>query len=441
MFEEMWRVEQVTNVYPIERAAGGFVIRRTQRGIEVLLIDDAYGHVTFPKGHLEPGETWEDAAVRETFEETGVQAHILSPLGRVEYMIEREGQPVRKQVRLFLLEVVDESKEPVHQQEEVKGAYFLPWAEAEKAHAEKGYENWQWVFHKAQALIEWHDGHWESNWRQVKASLPAHQLDAAWKSAAPVVDRIVGAVREELKAVAPDIYRAIPDVVPASLPKAVENATQALKNAIEHTLLKPEASAVDVLNLCHDAKRHEFKTVCVNPQHVPLAAQSLQGTAVIPCTVVGFPLGATDPDALAAETRAVVRQGARDVDMVIPVGAMKEDDIWTVYRHVKAVCDAAKETPGVSVKVILEAHFLSYDQLAKASLVSLAAGAQFVKTSTGFAPSGAKIADVALMAKIAGDSYGVKASGGIRTREDAINFLRFGATRIGTSSGVAIVRE
>lgn len=434
-------MEPVTKAYPIERAAGGFVIRRTQKGTEVLLIDDAYGHVAFPKGHLEPGERWEDAAIRETFEETGIQAHVISPLGRVEYVIERQGQPVRKQVRLFLLEAVDESKEPAPQHEEVKNAYFLPWDEAEKAHAQKGYANWQWVFTKAQALIEWHDGHWESNWRQVKASLPAHELDTAWKSAVPVIDKIVGAVREELKAVAPEIYLAVPDTVPVSLPKTVENLTQALKNAIEHTLLKPEASAVDVLNLCTEAKKYEFKTVCVNPQHVPLTAQNLQGTQVIPCTVVGFPLGAADPEALAAETRAVIRQGAQDVDMVIPVGSMKEDDIWTVYRHVKAVCDAAKETPGVDVKVIVEAHFLTYDQLAKACLVALAAGAQFVKTSTGFAPSGAKIADVALMAKITGESYGVKASGGIRSRDEATNYLRYGATRIGTSSGVAIVRE
>lgn len=424
----------------IERAAGGLVVRRGIHGLEVLLIEDAYGRVSFPKGHIEAGEKWEDAAVREVTEETGIEARIIAPLGRVEYPLEREGTPVRKQVRLFLMEEIDEQDEPVHQQEEIRGAYFRPWKEAEALHRERGYENWSWVFEKANVLWAWYEQQWQTNWRALAANLPAPVVLEAWRKVAPLVEDLVAAVQRELRVVAPDLAASLvisPDS--ARLPKTLTHENDALLGAIEHTLLKPEAGQLDVVNLAQEAKRHHFRAVCVNPQHVAVVADVLRGTDVIPCTVVGFPLGAADETAIAAETRAVTASGARDVDMVIPVGSMREDDIRTVFNHIKAVCDAAHEIPGVHVKVIVETHFLTYAQLAMACLLALAAGADFVKTSTGFAPTGAKLADVALMALIAGDK-GVKAAGGIRTRADALQFLRFGATRIGTSSGVSIVR-
>ncbi|WP_274648761.1 NUDIX hydrolase [Paenibacillus humicola] len=136
----------------IERAAGGLVFRKTQAGFQVLLIDDRYGHVSFPKGHLESGETWEEAAVREILEETGIKSRILSPLGDVEYPIERKGLTIRKQVRLFVLEAMDEQAEPVHQSDEVESAQYFAWEDALRLHAERGYANLNWVFDKAKAF-------------------------------------------------------------------------------------------------------------------------------------------------------------------------------------------------------------------------------------------------------------------------------------------------
>lgn len=430
----------MTNEMDIKRAAGGIVLRTGSHGLEVLLIDDAYGHVSFPKGHVEPGETWEDAAVREVREETGIEAKILAPLGRVEYPIERDGRTIRKQVRLFLLEEVNGRNEPKHQAEEISGAYFCSWQEAEALHSHRGYENWSWVFKKASALWLWHEQQWDSHWRALAPSLPTPALSESWRKVSPVLKTLLEAIHEELRVVAPELAKR-PDghLDFGDLPRTIERENEALRQAVEHTLLKPEASQLDVVNLCTEAKNHQFRAVCVNPQHVPIVAQALAGTDVIPCTVVGFPLGAADVEALRREVEAVIAAGATEVDMVIPIGSMREDDIWTVYRHVEAVCQAAHRHHGVQVKVILEAHFLTYAQLAMACVVAVQGGVDFLKTSTGFAPTGAKLADVVLMAVLAGER-GVKAAGGIRSRTDALQFLRFGATRIGTSSGVTIVR-
>lgn len=424
----------------IERAAGGVVVRIRDGVRQVLLIDDTYGHVTFPKGHLEVGESWEDAAIREIQEETGIEARILMPLSRIEYDIVREDTQIRKQVRLFLLEEIDEQDNPVPQVEEIEGAYFVPFAEAERLHGKKGYANWSFVLKKAELLYEWHHEQLESRFRQLEATVPAGDFDAMWQEARPLVDRLIAVTREELSVVAPEWVGTLPSVDAARLPLSVGVSTETLSQAVEHTLLKPEASVVDIQNLCAEALAHQFRAVCVNPQHIDLVASMLAGSQVIPCVVVGFPLGATDVAALRAEAQAVVDAGAREVDMVIPVGSMKEDDVFAVYQRVRAVVSVAEENPNVLVKVILEAHFLSYAQLAMASCVALAAGADFIKTSTGFAPSGAKIADVALMAAIAGEK-GVKAAGGVRSREAAVNFLRYGASRLGTSSGIALVRK
>lgn len=423
----------------VERAAGGMVVRVRAGKRQVLLIDDAYGHVTFPKGHVERGETWEDTAIREVREETGIEARILQPLSRLEYAINREGLVVRKQVRLFLMEEIDHEAEPHHQSEEIRGAYFLNWEEAVRRHRERGYVNWSFVFEKADALWAWHQADLERRFRSLAPDATGPDFESMWREAAPVVDQMIGAVGEELACIAPDWGGTKGVLGAAKLPRGVTNEREAMRDAIEHTLLKPEASELAIDNLCDEALKHQFRAVCVNPQNIRRVAERLQPSAVIPCVVVGFPLGATDVVALAAETAAVVSAGAREVDMVIPVGSMAEDDVWSVYDRVKAVCDTAHATDGVRIKVILEAHFLSFAQLAMASLVSLAAGADFIKTSTGFAPTGAKLADVGLMSLLAGDK-GVKAAGGIRSMEAALQFLRFGATRLGTSSGVALVR-
>ncbi|KPV38964.1 deoxyribose-phosphate aldolase [Alicyclobacillus ferrooxydans] len=425
----------------IERAAGGIVFRIREGVREVLLIDDAYGHVTFPKGHLDPGEVWEDAAVREVREETGIEARILAPLSRIEYEVTRGDHKIRKQVRLFLMEEIDEQDNPVAQVEEINGAYFVPFDKAKTLHAEKGYANWSFILDKADVLWAWHEQQFETRLRQLGAEAPQIEIDGVWREAEPLVYRLIDAVRAELAVVAPEWLASVPKPLKqGTLPKQIATTTDVLAGAVEHTLLKPEASVVSVLRLCEEAAEHKFRAVCVNPQHIDLAAAELADTSVIPCVVIGFPLGATDVAALRAEAQAVVDAGAREVDMVIPVGSMREDDVFAVYQRVRAVMSVAEENQHVAVKVILEAHFLSFAQLAMASYVALAAGADFIKTSTGFAPSGAKLADVALMATIAGQK-GVKAAGGVRSREAAMNFLRYGASRLGTSSGVALVRE
>ncbi|MCU6793385.1 MULTISPECIES: NUDIX hydrolase [Paenibacillus] len=147
----------------IERAAGGLVLRKAWPGFQVLLIHDRYGHVSFPKGHLESGETWEDAAVREILEETGIKSRILSPLGDVEYPIKRKELTVRKQVRLFLLEAIDEQAEPIHQANEVESAQYFAWEDAIRLHMERGYVDLNWVFDKAIALWDWHKKRTENN--------------------------------------------------------------------------------------------------------------------------------------------------------------------------------------------------------------------------------------------------------------------------------------
>ncbi len=423
----------------IERAAGGVVIRVRDGVRQVLLIDDAYGHVSFPKGHLEKGESWEDAAIREVREETGIEARILMPLSRMEYDVVRDDRHIRKQVRLFLMEEIDEQDDPVTQVEEITKAYFVPFAEAEGIHAQKGYPNWSFVLPKTAVLFDWHEQNLEQRFRHREADTSAAELDALWREAEPLVRRLIDVTRSELAVTAPDFLGSLPDPSFGQLPKHIDASAETLAAVIEHTLLKPEASCVSVLNLCEEALEHRFRAVCVNPQHADLVATTLSGSSTLPCVVVGFPLGATDVAALRAEAQAVVDAGAREVDMVIPIGSMREDDIFAVYQHVRAVTSVAEENQGVAVKAILEAHFLSYAQLAMASCVALAAGADFIKTSTGFAASGARIADVALMATIAG-RRGVKAAGGVRSRMAAQNFLRYGASRLGTSSGVSLLR-
>lgn len=208
---------------------------------------------------------------------------------------------------------------------------------------------------------------------------------------------------------------------------------------IDHTLLKPEATEEALLTLIAEAKKYEFASVCVNPYWVALASKELAGTSVEVCTVIGFPLGANTTATKAFETENAINNGATEVDMVINVGALKSGDEETVVKDIEEVVKAAKGK--ALVKVILENSLLTDREIVTASKLSVQAGADYVKTSTGFSTGGATIKDVALMRKTVGPDIGVKASGGVRTAEDAKAMIHAGASRVGASSSVTIVDE
>jgi deoxyribose-phosphate aldolase len=209
---------------------------------------------------------------------------------------------------------------------------------------------------------------------------------------------------------------------------------------IDHTLLKPDATQAEIETLCREAREYSFATVCLNPTWVPLAARLLRGSPVGVCTVVGFPLGATTADFKQYETRRVIFDGATEVDMVINIGALKSGDVRTVQVDIEAVADACRAAQVVS-KVIIETALLTDEEKVTACTLAKAAGATFVKTSTGFARHGATPADVALMRRVVGADMGVKAAGGVRDLSGAQEMVRAGATRIGASAGVKIVQE
>jgi deoxyribose-phosphate aldolase len=209
---------------------------------------------------------------------------------------------------------------------------------------------------------------------------------------------------------------------------------------IDHTLLKPDATRTEIEKLCAEAREFQFATVCVNPTWVALAAARLRGSPVKVCSVVGFPLGATTPDVKHYETRRAMFDGAGEIDMVINVGALKSGDVRVVERDIEAVVGPARECQVVS-KVIIEAALLSDEEKVTACTLAKAAGADFVKTSTGFGPGGATAADVALMRRVVGAGMGVKAAGGVRDYEGLRAMVAAGATRVGASAGVKIVQQ
>jgi len=209
-----------------------------------------------------------------------------------------------------------------------------------------------------------------------------------------------------------------------------------LAKLIDHTMLKPEATRDEIVQLCKEAKQYRFASVCVNTTWVGLARSLLAGTDVMVCCVVGFPLGAMTPTAKAYEARDAVRQGAREIDMVVNLGALKSKDYETVYED---ICRVVKSAAPAGVKVILETSTLDHDQKVIGCTLAKLAGAAFVKTSTGFAKGGATVEDVQLMRSIVGNDIGVKASGGVRTTEDAFKMTAAGANRIGASASIAIV--
>jgi deoxyribose-phosphate aldolase len=214
--------------------------------------------------------------------------------------------------------------------------------------------------------------------------------------------------------------------------------TQNIGQMIDHTLLKANATKSEIVKLIEEAKQYKFASVCVNPTWVRTAAEMLAETPEVKvCTVIGFPLGATTPETKAFETKNAIENGATEVDMVINIGALKDKEDVLVEKDIHAVVEAAKGK--ALTKVIIETCLLTEEEIIRACELSVKAGADYVKTSTGFSTGGATVSDIELMRKTVGPEIGVKASGGVRSREDALAMVEAGATRIGASSGIAII--
>ncbi len=209
---------------------------------------------------------------------------------------------------------------------------------------------------------------------------------------------------------------------------------------IDHTILRPDATEADVRQVCKEARKYRFASVCTNAAWTPLVTAELAGSGVPPCAVVGFPLGAAPTAAKMFETELAIRAGAREIDMVIPVGSLKGGDWESVHRDIGGVLQVCR-AGGALLKVIIETCLLDEREKAIACAIASLAGADFVKTSTGFSKAGAQAADVALMRKVVGSRMGVKASGGIRTLKDLLAMVSAGASRIGASASVAIVES
>jgi deoxyribose-phosphate aldolase len=222
--------------------------------------------------------------------------------------------------------------------------------------------------------------------------------------------------------------------------KSMKISREQLATIIDHTLLKPTATENDIKKLCEEAENYSLGCVCVNPSYVSFAAKLLEGTHVKVASTVGFPLGATLSEVKALETKKVIENGAREIDMVINIGALKTRKYKIVKQDIEAVVDVARSYNNVIVKAIIEAGYLTESEKVIACELAKEAGANFVKTSTGFA-GGATVEDIKLMYKTVGKDLEVKAAGGIRTLKEALTMIEAGASRIGTSSGVAIIEE
>ncbi len=243
-------------------------------------------------------------------------------------------------------------------------------------------------------------------------------------------------LRAQIAAAVAELGNHPPQVEVGALPDLSPAQVAAM---IDHTLLKPDATSAQIRRLCAEAQEYTFAAVCVNPTWAALCVELLAGSPVRVCSVAGFPLGATLPEAKALETARLVALGVQEVDMVINVGRLKDGDLQTVWEDIAGVVQAAHGR-GALVKVIIETCLLTQEEKVAACVLAQAAGADFVKTSTGFNGPGATVADVALMRQVGGPHMGVKAAGGIRTAADARRMIAAGATRIGASAGVQIVQ-
>jgi len=249
-----------------------------------------------------------------------------------------------------------------------------------------------------------------------------------------------GVAAEDIVRIAERVKELLGSCAPGS-PEPAPVPPEQLAKLIDHTLLRPEATSADIERLCSEAKHHSFFSVCVNPSYVRDAKTLLRGTSVKVCCVVGFPLGAQPPEIKTLEARRAIREGAQEIDMVINIGALKSCDDDLVRRDIRGVVEACKEGRAVC-KVILETALLADEEKVRGCELAMKAGADFVKTSTGFASGGATVEDVSLMARtVSPRKLGVKASGGIRTYRDVVRMIQAGATRVGCSSSVKIMEE
>jgi len=242
-------------------------------------------------------------------------------------------------------------------------------------------------------------------------------------------------INEIIRQVTEEVYSKI--VGQTGVSASNDYAPASLAKYIDHTILKPNATVEMVKKVCDEAKQYRFASVCVNPSYIQFVAQQLSGSGVTPCCVVGFPLGATPPEVKAFETRECILKGAKEIDMVMNIGAAKSGDWELVKRDIEAVVAEARGK--ALVKVIIETCLLTDEEKVRACTISKLSKADFVKTSTGFSTGGAKEADVALMRATVGPDMGVKASGGVKDYNGAVAMIKAGATRLGTSSGAAIV--
>ena len=243
----------------------------------------------------------------------------------------------------------------------------------------------------------------------------------------------------DIQKIIAEVTREVAEAPRAAEPMAEGMAPEDMPKYIDHTYLKPQASLEDIRRICDEAKKFGTASVCVNPSYIGFVAEQLKGTSVTPCCVVAFPLGACTPETKAFEAFDAVNRGAREVDMVINIGAVKSGDWKLVKRDIKGVVNAVKGR--AKVKVIIETCLLTDEEKVKACIAAKNANADFVKTSTGFSKAGAKVEDVRLMRETVGPDMGVKAAGGIHNRAEAEAMIAAGATRIGASSGIAIVTE
>lgn len=364
-----------------EISAGGVVYRRGADGLEIQMIRDRYGKMTLAKGKMEPGETIEQTALREIREETGISGRLIEPLETIAYdYTHAQLGLVHKEVHYFLVEA--EAGEHQAQLEEIHSVEWLPPEQAWAMQKNAGYDNNDSVLRRA-----------------LQALGAEVEVDADESG-----DKIH----------------------PAQLAAY-----------IDHTLLKADATPEAIIQLCEEARRYGFYSVCVNSGWVPLCVRTLEGSGVRVSAVVGFPLGANASEVKAFEAARAAEAGAAEIDMVMQIGGLLGGDEAYFREDIRAVVEAVAGR--AIVKVILETGLLSDEQKRAACRLAEEAGAHFVKTSTGFGPGGATAADVALMRASVSPGVRVKASGGIRDRETALAMIAAGADRLGTSAGAAIV--
>lgn len=368
-----------------EISAGGVVFRRRDGKLEIQLIRDRFGKMTLAKGRMEPGETIERTALREIEEETGIAGAIVAPLSVIRYEYESADQAtVQKEVHYYLVEAGSGTLQP--QASEIAGVDWYAPEESWRLQQVEGYDTNDEVLRQALRQLGVEPR------LAVSGKAGRFPVWASGQSIAPFID---------------------------------------------HTLLRAEARAADFAKLCEEALAHRFYSVCVNGRWVRQCREQLSGTDVKVCAVVGFPLGAGATRAKAFEAAAAVEDGAAEIDMVLPVGKLLDGDYAAVERDVFAVVQAVQA--GALVKVILETGALTEALVKEACRIAEAAGADYVKTSTGFGPGGATEEHIRLMRASVSPRIGVKASGGVRDEQTAVRMLLAGANRIGTSSGVAIV--